>query len=260
MSIVDNKQDQKNLFYSGRILASLQQHVRDFLKPGLPASAVEEFARNFAKKHEASLPTFGYQGYKFGTCVSINQEVVHGLPLADKMIPENGLVTVDIMLKYKGMITDSARTWVIGKVDDSAMKLVEGTREAMWAAVNQVRSGVRVGDLENAMQIVAEKHNLGNVTALGGHGVGYDIHDDPMILSAGKPGKGSKIFENMVFTIEPMFTLGTSQVNFDQTKEDGWTVTTQDGSWSAHEEHTILVTKNGFEIITQISPEEILRA
>jgi methionyl aminopeptidase len=260
MSIISSLEDQRKLRQSGRILASLQHHLRQFIEPGLAASEIEQFALNFASKYDSKLATLGYQGYRFGTCVSINEEVVHGLPLATKILPENGLVTLDVMLNYQGLISDCARTWVLGQPGAEAIRLVEQTRQAMWSAIQKVKPGARVGDLEAAMQGIAQAERLGNVTALGGHGVGYEIHDEPMILSAGKAGKGSKIFENMVFTIEPMFTLGTSQVKFDRSKEDGWTVKSADGSLAAHEEHTILVTKKGYEVITEIAESEVLPA
>lgn len=258
MSIISEPKDQEKLRYSGRIVASLQHHVAKMIQPGLKTSEIENFAQAFTTKYGATLSTVGYHGYKYGTCISINNEVVHGLPLETKIIPQNGLVSVDIMVTYQGLISDCARTWVVGSVDNRALELVEGTRQAMWSAIQKVKPGVRVGDLEFAMQEVAQKYKLGNVLALSGHGVGLQIHDEPSISSAGKPGKGPKLFENMVFTIEPMFTLGTGQVHFDNTKEDGWTVTSADNTLAAHEEHTILVTKKGYEVVTEIGEGEVL--
>jgi methionyl aminopeptidase len=258
MSIISDQEALKKLRHSGQILASCQHHLAKMIQPGLSAGEIEKFALRFAAKHGARLATLGYKGYKYGTCVSINQEVVHGLPLESKIIPENVLVSLDIMLDYQGLITDCSRTWIVGEVGQQAKKLVEKTRQAMWNAISKAKPGNRVGDLEWAMQSVAEENNFGNVTALGGHGVGLEIHDEPMILTAGKPGKGPKLFENMVFTVEPMFTLGGSEVLFDQTKDDGWTVRTKDDSWSAHEEHTVLITKKGCEVLTEVNQKAIL--
>jgi len=258
MSIVSDINDQQKLIYSGRILASCLYHIEKLLKPGLSCAEIEQFAATFMAKYGAKLATIGYQGYKFGTCVSINDEVVHGLPLATKLIPETGLVSVDIMVDYQGLITDAARTYVVGLVEPRVQELLTATQQAMWEAINLVKPNMRVGDLGYAMDQVAKQHHLGNVTALGGHGVGYRLHDEPLILSVGKPGKGPKIFENMVFTIEPMFTLGSGEVKFDNTPEDGWTVRTIDGVWAAHEEHTVLVTKTGCRVLTLLSSETYL--
>ena len=258
MSIVSDVTEQQKLIYSGRILASCLYHIEKLLKPGLSCAEIEQFALAFVAKYGATLATIGYRGYKFGTCVSINDEVVHGLPLAAKLIPETGLVSVDIMVNYQGFITDAARTYVVGPVDLRTQELVTATQQAMWAAINLVKSNLRVGDLGYAMEQVAKQYHLGNVTVLGGHGVGYQLHDEPLVLSTGKPGKGSRIFENMVFTIEPMFTLGSSEVKFDNTPEDGWTVRTVDGSWAVHEEHTVLVTKTGCRVLTLLTSEDEL--
>lgn len=258
MSIVSDPEAQEKLRYSGRIAASLQQHLGKMLRPGLPASEIEAFAQAFVAKYGASLSTVGYRGYKYGTCVSINHEVVHGLPLASKTVPQNGLVSIDVMVTYQGLISDCARTWVIGNPGERAVELVTATRQALWAAIAKIKPGRRIGDLEFAMQEVAEAHKLGNVLALSGHGVGWHIHDEPSISSAGKPGRGPKIFENMVFTLEPMFTLGSGQVCFDQTREDGWTVTSADHTLAAHEEHTVLITKKGCEVLTEIQESAIL--
>jgi len=252
MSIVSDLNDQQKLIYSGRILASCLYHIEKLLKPGLSCAEIEQFAATFVAKYGAKLATIGYRGYKFGTCVSINDEVVHGLPLATKLIPETGLVSVDIMVNFQGLITDAARTYVVGQVHPRMQELVASTQQATWAAIKLVKPNLRVGDLGYAMDQVAKQHGLGNVTALGGHGVGYQLHDEPLILSAGKPGRGSKIFENMVFTIEPMFTLGSGEVEFDNTPQDGWTVRTVDGTWAAHEEHTVLVTKIGCRVLTKL--------
>ncbi len=258
MSIISDSLEQQKLIRSGQILASCHQHIASIIKPGLSCEQIESFANSFAAKYGAKLATIGYRGYKYGTCVSINEEVVHGLPLANKIIPQKGVVSVDIMVDFEGFITDAARTYIVGEVDSQVIKLVEGTKEAMWQAIKIVKPNIRIGDIGYIMEQVAKKYHLGNVTALGGHGVGLNIHDEPFVLSVGRKGRGAKVFENMVFTIEPMFCLGSGEVVFDNTEEDGWTVRTKDNSWSAHEEHTVLVTAKGCRVITEIDTADIL--
>ncbi|NJK70962.1 MAG: type I methionyl aminopeptidase [Thermales bacterium] len=189
---------------------------------------------DFIRNNNGEPSFLGYQGFGYALCTSINNQVVHGISNQEKIIPNNSLVSLDLGVIYKGMFSDSAKTFIIGEVDKDEKKLVEKTEKALMEGIKVIKAGKKVGDIGAAIDEVAQKNKLGNVLELGGHGVGYAVHEKPFIMNAGRKGNGATLFENQVIAIEPMFTLGTGGVDFDNTKEDGWTVTTSDGSMSAH--------------------------
>ena len=259
MAILQNKEEKENLKHSCLILMSCYNMIAKELKPGVQTSKLNTMAEAFMRDH-GGVPSFlGYQGFKYSMIVSLNDEVVHGLPLPEKFIPEKALVSLDMGVIYKSMFSDSAKTYVIGDVGAESLKLVEATQLALAAGIATVKDGSRVGDIGFAVDKIAKQYGLGNVLDLGGHGVGRAVHEEPYISNAGKQGKGPRLFENQVIAIEPMFTLGSGEVTFDDTMEDGWTVRTKDGSWSAHFEHTVMVTKKGVEILTEFKEEEFLK-
>jgi methionyl aminopeptidase len=259
MAIMQNKQEKDDLKHSCLILMSCYNMIQKEVKEGVQASKLDKLAETFIRDH-GGVPSFlGYQGFKYSMIVSLNEEVVHGLPTSQKYIPEKALVSLDMGVIYKGMFSDSAKTYVVGDVGAKALSLVEGTQEALAKGIAAIKDGCRVGDIGYAVDSVAKKYGFGNVLDLGGHGVGKAVHEEPYISNAGKQGKGARLFENQVVAIEPMFTLGSGDVSFDETKEDGWTVRTIDGSWAAHFEHTVMVTKKGVEILTEFKEEEFLK-
>jgi methionyl aminopeptidase len=256
MSIIQTPEDLQNLRHSSLILASCLDLLGRTLQPGLKASELDKLADTFIRDH-GGIPSFkGYQGYPYSLCLSVNQEVVHGLPSETKIIPDRGLVSLDLGVVYKGMYSDSAVTHQVGELTARQQDLVKITKQALWKGISVLKAGARLGDIGYEVDLEAKKAGFGNVLEFGGHGLGYQIHDDPFILHAGRRGKGSRLFENQVIAIEPMFTLGSGQVNISE--EDGWTVATQDGSWSAHFEHTILITKKGYEVLTDVPKENLL--
>lgn len=257
MSFIRSKNDLENLRQSCRILASIFWHLRNtIIKPGLKANVINDFVEDFAKTYH-SKPSFkGYKGYPYNLNFSIDHEVTHAFPSHERTVPETGLLKIDIGVQYKGMISDKCETFVIGEVAPEARMLSEVCKEAMNAGIQVVKAGVRLGDIGHAVNELAQKNKLGNVQVLGGHGVGYAMHDDPWIAHYGKPGKGVKLLANQVITIEPMFNLGGDDVIFSE--EDGWTVTTADNSLSAQWEETILVTEKGHEILTKVREQDIL--
>jgi methionyl aminopeptidase len=258
MAIIQNNEEKYNLKHSCLILMSCYNMLSKEVKEGVQASKLNTLAETFIRDH-GGVPSFlGYQGFKYSLIVSVNNEVVHGLPFPHKFIPEKALVSLDLGVIYKGMFSDSAKTYVVGDVGEKALKLIEGTQLALAKGIETIKAGCKVGDIGFAVDAVAKEYGLGNVLDLGGHGVGKAVHEEPYIANAGKKGKGATLFENQVVAIEPMFTLGSGEVDFDDTMEDGWTVTTTDGSWAAHFEHTVMVTKKGHEILTEFKPEEYL--
>lgn len=257
MSLIKNDSDLQNLKYSCRILASLFWHLQNsIIKPGLDANEINTFVEKFATHYNAKSSFNGYKGYAYNLNFSIDNQVTHAFPSKGRIVPHTGLLKIDIGLVYKGMVSDCCQTFVMGEVSKEAQALSDKCYEALWAGIKQVKAGAKLGDIGNAVDKIAKTHKLGNVRVLGGHGVGYALHDDPWIAHYGKPGKGAKLFINQAITIEPMFNLGSDDVEFS--KEDGWTVTTSDGSLSAQWEHTIVVTKTGCEVLTHIPSDQIL--
>ncbi len=252
MSIIKSQEDLKNLKYSCRILMSCHKQIESLVKPGVTGEELNRFAIEFGKKYNARPNFLGYDGYKYAINFSINDEVVHGFPTKDKIIPEKGLVKIDMGFVYKGMHSDAAKTYIVGEVK----KLNQVTKEALMAGIRKIKNGVRVGDIGLAIGQIADKNNYGNVKNFGGHGLGYKLHDDPFVPNYGRKGVGSKLFVNKFIAVEPMFTLGSSDVYID--KEDGWTVKTVDGSWATHWEHDILITDKGCEVLTDIPDSELL--
>jgi methionyl aminopeptidase len=258
MAILKSPEDLENLKHSCLILMSCFAKLEPMLKPGISAGELNKVALEYIRSKGGEPSFLGHQGYKYALCVSVNDEVVHGIPDPEKIIPDNSIVSLDMGVIYKGMFSDAAKTYVVGEVPDKIKELVEVTNTACWAGIKILKSGARVGDIGAAVNAEAKKHGFGNVVELGGHGVGYAVWEEPFISHVGTQGKGARLFENQAICIEPMFTLGNNQVVFDQTIKDGWTVRTKDHSWAAHSEHTILVTKKGFEVLTDIAKEKLL--
>ena len=192
-------------------------------------------------------PSFkGYEGFPAGICMSVNSEVVHGFPSKRKL--KNGdILTMDIGACWKGYHGDSGWTYAVGEISDDAKYIMEHTEKALYVGLEQVKPGNRIGDISHAIEEYAKEHNLGVVRELCGHGVGTDVHEDPEVPNYGEAGTGPKLREGMVIAIEPMLTMGSPKVFL---RENNWTVETQDGRLAGHYEHTVVVTKDGYEILT----------
>ena len=234
---------------SGKMLAQVLDILEKELKPGMSTKDLSNIAAKELKKLGGQ-PTFlGYQGFPDVLCVSLNDEIVHGIPSKKRIIQEGDLVGMDFGVTYQGMITDAARTVIAGKPKQNQhIQLVERTKESLVAGINVIHDGIRTGDIGNAIQDVLDKYKYGIVQDLVGHGVGHSLHEDPNIPNYGRKGTGPWLSNGMTIAIEPMVTLGDYNVRL---AEDKWTILTQDGSWSAHFEHTILITEDGYEILTQ---------
>jgi methionyl aminopeptidase len=233
---------------SGQMLASVLKFLEGQLKPGITT----RFLAQLASKELESLggqPAFlGYMGFPEVICISLNDEVVHGIP-GDREIHDGDLISLDFGVNYEGMMTDSAITRVVGKTSLEKDRLLKGTEEALQAGIKQVKDGVLVGDISAAVEKTMTKYGFGIVRDLVGHGVGHEVHEEPNIPNYGEAHQGSKLKAGMTIAIEPMSTLGGDGV---KVMPDGWTFATQDGSLSAHFEHTVLITPTGAEIITEI--------
>lgn len=232
---------------SGRMLASVLDHLTRQVTDGMSTKDLAEIAKQ-ELRHLGGQPTFlGYFGYPDVLCVSINDEVVHGIPRTGHLIHKGDIVSLDFGVTYRGMITDAAVSVVAGTATPQAAQLVTTTSRALMAGISVVRDRIHVGDISAAVQTVLDKGKYGIVRDLVGHGVGHELHEDPNIPNYGKKGTGLLLEAGMTVAIEPMATLRGHSVKTDP---DGWTVRTADGSLAAHFEHTILITKDGAEILT----------
>lgn len=231
---------------SGRMLADILQKVKAVAAPGMTGVDVSAIAKKELKAFGADAAFLGYMGYPDVICVSVNDEVVHGIPNNTPFL-DGDVVSFDFGVTYQGMITDSAFTMCIGKSTKTKQHLIKTTERAMYAGIEQLKNGVRIGNIAFAIQHILDAEQLGIVRDLVGHGVGHYVHEDPNIPNYGVSGTGPALKAGMTVAIEPMATLGDYHVKMDK---DGWTIRTVDGSLAAHSEHTILITDNGYEILT----------
>lgn len=246
--IITSPHELESLRQSGRILSGILNELGELTKPGIETSLLEERAKILTHEAGATPAFLGYQGYANALCVSLNDEVVHGMSVPSRLIQDGDVVSLDFGVIYQGFITDSAVTVIAGKASKASRALVEDTKKSLSLGLKVVKAGATTGDVGFAVSKFLKSKKYGIVTALSGHGLGKKIHEPPTILNVGYPGKGEKLVEGMVIAVEPMVTLGSGDVEFDNV--DGWTVRTADGSLSAHWEHTVVVTKQGCEILT----------
>ena len=239
----------ENLRKSGRILAEILQGVRELAKPGKTGFDINAFVASEAEGVNAVCAFAGYNGFPGNICISANDEVVHGIP-TERPFKKGDVITFDFGISYSGMITDSAFTMVIGEEPRGDKKrLIENTEAALYRGLEEIESGIRIGDIGSAIGTVLGEAHLGIVRDLVGHGVGHQVHEQPDIPNYGRSGRGDKLKKHMSLAIEPIATLGDHQIKVD---DDGWTIRTADGSLAAQFEHTILVLDDGCEILTAL--------
>jgi methionyl aminopeptidase len=236
---------------SGRMLAQVLKVLTESVKPGMSTQDLADIAARELKSLGGEPAFLGYQGFPDVLCVSLNDEVVHGIPRYDRIIQAGDIVSMDFGVIYKGMITDAARSVIAGgkATQKRHQELVARTEASMNAGIAVVRDRVRTGDIGAAVESELNKSKYGIVRDLVGHGVGHHLHEDPNIPNYGRANTGPWLEKGMTIAIEPMATLGTDRVRI---AEDGWTILTMDGSWSAHFENTILITDDGAEILTEL--------
>lgn len=233
---------------SGRMLATVLQDLREFVEPSMSTKHIANRAASELKQLGGKPAFLGYYGFPDVICISLNQEVVHGIPSNKKIVQEGDIVSLDFGVNYHGMITDSAISLIAGRPKShDHVDLLTYTEQSMMAGIGVVKDGVRTGDIGAAVEEVLAAHRYGIVRDLVGHGVGHELHEDPNVPNYGKPHTGDKLTKDMTIAIEPMATLGTERVYM---ADDGWTILTRDGSWSAHFEHTVAITEDAAEIIT----------
>lgn len=255
MVTIKTKEEIEILKEGGHILGEILRKLGEKVVPGVTTLELEEYSKKLIEEADAKSAFLGYQprgakrGYPATTCISINEEVVHGIPNEDvKTIKEGDIVSLDCGLIFKGLYTDAAITVPCGKVDKIALKLMDSTKKAMMKGIEAAMVGARTGDIGEAIEKYAKAKGFSIAENLGGHGVGYEPHEDPFVPNFGKPGQGVALKPGMVISIEPMLNEGTPRVRLAR---DGYTYITADGKRSAHFEHTIVITMEGPEILTK---------
>ena len=233
----------------GKILAATHEAVRQAVRPGVSTLDLDRVAEDFIRGHEGAVPSFkGLYGFPASICASVNEEIVHGIPSAKRLLKEGDIISVDIGVHFGGLHTDAARTVPVGEVDDKTARLLRITEAALEAGLAQARLGNYVGDIGVAIEEAVVQGGFVVVRDLVGHGVGHLMHEEPQVPNHGKPKRGMKLVAGLTLAIEPMVNAGSPNT---RTLGDKWTVVTADGSRSAHFEHTVAVTAEGPRVLTR---------
>ena len=246
MISIKSKREIELLKIAGNIVYETHKYIKPFIKPGVSLLKLDSLAEDFIRSKGATPSFKGYEGFPNATCISVNNEVVHGIP-SNRKLKDGDIVSIDIGACYKGYHGDSAWSYAVGKLSSDCTYLMEHTKKALYEGIKVVKPGARIGDIGNAVEKYANAHNLGIVRELCGHGVGNNLHESPDVPNYGLPNTGPVLKEGMVIAIEPMLNLGSDDIVVE---DNDWTITTLDGKPSAHFEHTVLVTKAGYQILT----------
>ena len=232
---------------AGMLVSEMHKFIKPYIKEGISTYELDKLCEDFILKHNAVPTCKGFEGFPATLCTSINDVVVHGIPHKEDILKNGDIITIDVVIGYKGYQGDAAWTYAVGEIDDDKKYLMEHTEKALYEGIKMVKPGNRVGDISAAVFNYATEHHLGVVRELTGHGIGMDMHEEPEVPNYGIAATGAKLKPGMVICIEPMLTFGK---RFIYIEEDGWTVRTEDESPAAHYEHTVLVTDDGYEILT----------
>ncbi len=234
---------------AGRITGEAILKARDAIRPGVTTKHLDDIIRDYIEKCGARPSFLGYGGFPGSACISVNDQVIHGIPSKDKVLQEGDIVKIDAGAFYRGFHGDSANTFAVGAIPEEAERLIEATRQSWRLGVEAIRPGGRVGDVGHAVETYVKQFGYSVVRRYVGHGVGRDLHEDPEVPNYGTPGRGPRLCAGMVIAVEPMVNAGGSDVI---ELDDGWTVLTKDGSLSANSEHTVAITEDGVEILTLV--------
>lgn len=232
---------------AGSIVGDTHNYLKKYIKPGITTKELDDLAEKFIINASATPSFKNYEGFPATLCTSINEEVVHGIP-SNRKLKDGDIISVDIGACFKGYHGDSSWTYPVGKISSEKQYLLEHTEKALFEGLSVIKSGAKIGDIGYAISEYAKKHNLGVVKELVGHGVGRDVHEMPDVPNYGNKNTGITLKEGMVIAVEPMLNLGSANVFI---LDDDWTIVTADDKPSAHYEHTVLVTKDGYEILTK---------
>ncbi|MDR2132140.1 MAG: type I methionyl aminopeptidase [Clostridiales Family XIII bacterium] len=247
MIIIKSSEEIRLMRESGKVTAFVLRSLAELIKPGISTKDISDYVEETILKNGMT-PTFkGYNGYPAGACVSVNEEVIHGIPRSSRLLREGDIVSVDIGSTWKGYVSDAARTYAVGAVSDAARRLIDVTEACFFEGLAFCRVGCRLSDISHAIQSKAESEGFSVVRDFVGHGIGRDMHEEPQIPNYGKPGRGPRLAKGMVFAIEPMVSAGSHEV---EVLLDNWTAVTRDGSLAAHYENTVVITEDRPEPLT----------
>jgi methionyl aminopeptidase len=244
---IKSSREQDQMRLAGRLTADVLDMIGEHVQPGVTTDQLDQICHKFIVETQQAIPApLNYRGFPKSVCTSVNHVVCHGIP-GDKVLKAGDIVNIDVTVIKDGFHGDSSRMFFVGKPSPQAQRLAEIAKDAMWRGIERVRPGAQLGDIGHAIQVFAESQRCSVVREYCGHGIGRVFHEDPQVLHYGTPGTGMEIAEGMTFTIEPMLNAGRRHVKL---LGDGWTVVTKDRSLSAQWEHTLLVTKDGHEVLT----------
>ena len=231
---------------AGKILRDTLNMLKEHVKVGVTTKELDTLDHDYIIRRGAKPSFLGYGGFPGSICASVNEQVVHGIPSNRKLV-SGDIIGIDCGVIYKGWQSDAARTFAVGEISEKHKKLIQVTEQSFFEAMKVIREGARLGDIGAAVQNLAESNGFSVVRDLVGHGIGKDMHEDPQVPNYGKAGKGLRLKRNMTLAIEPMINEGTYEVS---ALDDGWTVVTDDDGYSAHYENTVLITEDGYEILS----------
>lgn len=251
MITLKSKREIDSMDESGALLADVHKQLRTFIKPGVTSWDIEEFARDYIESHGGIAAQIGFEGYKYATCTSINDEICHGFP-RKKPLKDGDLIKVDMCVDLRGAISDSCWSYVVGQPTEEVKRLMEVTKKSLYLGIEQAKVGNRIGDIGHAIQTYAEGEGYSVVRDFIGHGIGPTIHEEPAVPHYGQKGRGLRLKEGMVITIEPMINTGSWEMKMDP---NGWTAYTKDGSLTCQYEHSLAITKEGPRILTSQGEE-----
>lgn len=232
---------------AGKVCGQILRDLKDIIKPGISTLEIDRFVEKTVREHGMTAAEKGYCGYPASVCVSINDEVVHGIPSKKRHLREGDIVSCDLVVEYKGYMADAARTYPVGEVSPEAAHLIETAERAFWNGIAYAKAGYRLQDISHAIQETVEGEGYGVIRDFVGHGIGSEMHEDPQIPNVGKAGKGPRLQPGMTLAIEPMITQGDWEIDV---LEDDWTAVTLDGGLAAHYENTVVITDGEPELLT----------
>ena len=247
MIIIKSKQEIAIMREAAKVTGELLRTLPNVIKPGMSTLDIDRFVEDFIRGHKMTPSFKGLYGFPASACVSVNEEVVHGIPSKDKILVEGDIVSVDVGSTYKGFCSDACRTYPVGQISDVHQRLIDSAKAGFDAAMEFCRVGYRVSDMSHAVQERVEADGFGVIRDYVGHGVGRDMHEDPQIPNFGKAGRGPRLQEGMVVAVEPMIVEGSYDVDV---LENDWTVVTLDGGWAAHYENTVVINDGEPELLT----------
>ena len=247
MIIIKTEKEIEKMQTAADLLIQVHRALREEVKPGVSTLELDRFVEKFITDRGGYPEQKGYQGFPFSICASVNDEICHGFP-SERKLKDGDLLTIDMVVNVDGYLADSAWSYAVGNLSDEGKKLMTVTKECLYKAIDIVKPGTRLGDIGHIIQSHAEANGFSVVRDFVGHGIGKNMHEDPQVLHYGKPNRGMRLEEGMVFTIEPMINAGDWPIAMD---DNGWTARTRDGSLSCQYEHTLAVTNDGVIVLTE---------